>query len=53
MTKIAVIYCSATGNVHALAEAVAEGAAQAGGQVRLRGVTRTPADEFRGTPRFQ
>jgi NAD(P)H dehydrogenase (quinone) len=36
MTKIAVIYYSATGNVHALAEAVAEGAVQAGAQVRLR-----------------
>jgi NAD(P)H dehydrogenase (quinone) len=36
MTKIAVIYYSATGNVHALAEAVAEGAVQAGAQVRVR-----------------
>jgi flavodoxin len=26
MTKVAVIYYSATGNIHALAEAVAEGA---------------------------
>jgi len=38
MTKVAVIYYSATGNVHALAEAVAEGAAEAGAQVRLRRV---------------
>jgi NAD(P)H dehydrogenase (quinone) len=38
MTNIAVIYYSATGNVHALAEAVAEGAEQAGATVRLRKV---------------
>jgi NAD(P)H dehydrogenase (quinone) len=38
VTKVAVIYYSATGNVHALAEAVAEGAAEAGAQVRLRRV---------------
>jgi NAD(P)H dehydrogenase (quinone) len=36
--KVAVIYYSATGNVHALAQAVAEGAASAGAQVRLRRV---------------
>jgi NAD(P)H dehydrogenase (quinone) len=36
MTKVAVIYYSATGTVHALAEAVAEGAGQAGAEVRLR-----------------
>lgn len=35
-TRIAVIYYSATGNVHRLAEAVAEGAADAGAEVRLR-----------------
>lgn len=34
--NIAVIYYSATGNVHRLAKAVADGAAEAGGQVRLR-----------------
>jgi NAD(P)H dehydrogenase (quinone) len=38
MTNVAVIYYSATGNVHALAQAVAEGAAQGGAQVRLRRV---------------
>ena len=38
MTKIAVIYYSATGNVHAIAQAVAEGAEQAGAEVRLRRV---------------
>ncbi|MEV3992980.1 NAD(P)H:quinone oxidoreductase [Streptomyces sp. NPDC049837] len=36
--KIAVIYYSATGNVHTLAEAVAEGAEKAGAEVRLRRV---------------
>ena len=36
--KVAVIYYSATGNVHALAEAVTEGAAKAGAEVRLRKV---------------
>ena len=38
MTRIAVIYYSATGNVHALARAVAEGAADEGAEVRLRRV---------------
>jgi NAD(P)H dehydrogenase (quinone) len=36
--RVAVIYYSATGNVHGLAEAVAEGAEQAGAEVRLRHV---------------
>ena len=36
--KIAVIYYSATGNVHGLAQAVAEGAEGAGAEVRLRHV---------------
>jgi NAD(P)H dehydrogenase (quinone) len=35
---VAVIYYSATGNVHGLARAVAEGAEQAGAEVRLRHV---------------
>src|SRR6266545_4832826 len=34
--KIAMIYYSATGNVHKLAEAVAEGAEKAGADMRLR-----------------
>ena len=38
MTRIAVIYYSATGNVHALARAVAEGAADEGAEVRVRHV---------------
>jgi NAD(P)H dehydrogenase (quinone) len=36
--RVAVIYYSATGNVHRLAVAVAEGAEQAGAEVRLRHV---------------
>jgi NAD(P)H dehydrogenase (quinone) len=36
--KIAVVYYSATGNVHGLAQAVAEGAESAGAEVRLRHV---------------
>ena len=36
--RVAVIYYSATGNVHGLARAVAEGAEQAGAEVRLRHV---------------
>jgi NAD(P)H dehydrogenase (quinone) len=38
LARIAVIYYSATGNVHALAGAVADGAARAGAEVRLRQV---------------
>jgi NAD(P)H dehydrogenase (quinone) len=38
MTRIAVIYYSATGNVHALARALAAGAADEGAEVRLRHV---------------
>ena len=37
-SKIAVVYYSATGNVHRLARAVAEGAESAGAEVRLRHV---------------
>ncbi len=36
--QVSVIYYSATGNVHGLAKAVAEGAEQAGAEVRLRHV---------------
>jgi hypothetical protein len=36
--RVAVIYYSATGNVHALADSVAEGAQAAGAEVRLRHV---------------
>jgi NAD(P)H dehydrogenase (quinone) len=37
-TRIAVIYYSATGNVHAMAHAVADGAGREGAEVRLRHV---------------
>jgi NAD(P)H dehydrogenase (quinone) len=39
VTRIAVVYYSATGNVRRLADAVAEGAALEGAEVRLRRVT--------------
>ncbi|WP_027942037.1 NAD(P)H:quinone oxidoreductase [Amycolatopsis taiwanensis] len=43
-TKVAVIYYSATGSVHALAQAVADGAASAGSEVRLRRVAELAPD---------
>jgi len=53
-TKIAVIYYSSTGNVHQLAAAVAEGAAQAGAEVRLRRVPETaPAGAIASNPLWQ
>ena len=42
--RIAVIYYSAGGNVHALARAVAEGAASEGADVRLRHVAELPQE---------
>jgi NAD(P)H dehydrogenase (quinone) len=44
VTRIAVIYYSATGNVHALARAVANGAAEEGAEVRLRHVAELPPE---------
>jgi NAD(P)H dehydrogenase (quinone) len=38
VSRIAVVYYSATGSVHALAAALADGAAEAGAEVRLRRV---------------
>jgi len=46
VTRIAVIYYSATGNVHALARAVAEGAAGEGAEVRLHHVAELPQEMF-------
>ncbi|MGN9806652.1 NAD(P)H:quinone oxidoreductase [Micromonospora sp. L32] len=43
-TKVAVIYYSSTGNVHALAQALAEGAVKAGAEVRLRRVPELAPD---------
>jgi NAD(P)H dehydrogenase (quinone) len=37
-TRVAVIYYSATGNIHRLAHALAEGAAAEGSEVRVRHV---------------
>lgn len=49
--NLAVIYYSATGNVHTLAQAVAEGARKAGAEVRLRKVAETaPAQVIEGVP---
>jgi NAD(P)H dehydrogenase (quinone) len=45
MTNVAVIYYSATGNVHALAEAVAEGAVDGGAEVRLRRAAELAPEE--------
>jgi NAD(P)H dehydrogenase (quinone) len=42
--KIAVVYYSATGNVHGLAQAVAEGAEGAGAEVRLRHVAELASE---------
>ncbi|NGO80934.1 NAD(P)H:quinone oxidoreductase [Streptomyces sp. YC504] len=42
--KIAVVYYSATGNVHELAKALAEGAEKAGAEVRLRRVAELAPD---------
>lgn len=43
-TRIAVIYYSSTGNIHRLAEAFADGAADAGAQVRLRRAAELASD---------
>jgi NAD(P)H dehydrogenase (quinone) len=54
MTNLAVIYYSSTGNVHALAEALAEGAVQAGAQVRLRRVAElAPAEAIDSNPAWR
>ncbi|GAB1644479.1 NAD(P)H:quinone oxidoreductase [Krasilnikovia sp. MM14-A1259] len=52
--KVAVIYYSSTGNVHALAQAVAEGAAKAGAEVRLRRVPElAPAQAIDSNPAWR
>jgi NAD(P)H dehydrogenase (quinone) len=45
MSNIAVIYYSATGHVHQLAQAVANGAADAGADIRLRRVAELAPEE--------
>ena len=52
--RIAVIYYSATGHVHRLAEAVAEGAREAGAEVRLRRVPElAPPEAIASNPAWQ
>ncbi|NRQ37311.1 NAD(P)H:quinone oxidoreductase [Nonomuraea sp. NN258] len=52
--KVAVIYYSATGAVHALAQAVAEGAGAAGAVVRLRRVAElAPDSAIEQNPRWR
>jgi len=51
--NVAVIYYSATGNVHRLARAVGEGAEQAGGEVRLRRVRElAPPEAVKSNPQW-
>ncbi|KAB2352345.1 NAD(P)H:quinone oxidoreductase [Actinomadura rudentiformis] len=52
--KVAVIYYSSTGAVHALAQAVAEGAGSTGAEVRLRRVAElAPGSEIDQNPRWR
>lgn len=52
--RIAVIFYSATGNVAAMAEALAAGARDAGAEVRVRPVRElAPAEAIAGNPRWQ
>ena len=54
MTKIAVVYYSATGNIAAMANAIGEGAASVGAEVRVRRVAETaPADAIASNPKWQ
>lgn len=45
MAKVAVVYYSATGNVHRLAHAIADGARDAGAEVRIRHVAELAPEE--------
>jgi NAD(P)H dehydrogenase (quinone) len=52
--RIAVIYYSATGNVHRMAESLAEGAASAGAEVRLRRAPElAPVETIAANPAWQ
>ena len=54
MTRITIAYYSSTGSVHALADAMAEGARQAGGDVRLRRVAElVPQDVIDRHPEWR
>ena len=53
-TRIAIVYYSATGNISAMAHAMADGAAAAGAEVRVRRVVETaPAEAIAANPRWQ
>ena len=52
--RIAIVYYSATGNIAAMAHAMAEGAAGEGAEVRVRRVAETaPAESIAANPRWQ
>jgi NAD(P)H dehydrogenase (quinone) len=54
MAKVAVIYYSATGSVHRLAQAIGDGAASQGAEVRVRQVAElAPADAIASNPEWQ
>ena len=54
MTNIAIVYYSATGNIAAMANAICEGAASVGAEVRVRRVAETaPADAIASNPKWQ
>jgi NAD(P)H dehydrogenase (quinone) len=54
VTKIAVVFHSATGNVHAMALALAEGARESGAEVRVRRAPETaPAEVIAENGRWQ
>lgn len=46
--RVAIIYYSSTGSVFQLAQAIAEGATEAGAEVRLRRVQELASDEAIG-----
>lgn len=54
MTKIAVVFHSATGNIHAMAHALAEGAQETGAEVRVRRAPETaPPEAIASNERWQ
>jgi NAD(P)H dehydrogenase (quinone) len=53
MTKISVVYYSATGNLHKLATALAEGATEGGAEVRVRRVAElAPPEAIEQNPKW-
>ena len=53
MTKISIIYYSATGNLHKMAAAMAEGAVESGAEVRVRRVSElAPPESIAKNPRW-